>query len=81
VNLNGKTALVTGGASGLGLATVRSLIDAGARVVIVDLGHTDGETVAKELGDGTRFAAADVTSSDEVQAASPRQTSRAFTSS
>jgi NAD(P)-dependent dehydrogenase (short-subunit alcohol dehydrogenase family) len=69
VNLNGKTALVTGGASGLGLATVRSLIDAGARVVIVDLGHTDGETVAKELGDGTRFAAADVTSSDEVQAA------------
>ncbi|HEY7873707.1 MAG TPA: 3-hydroxyacyl-CoA dehydrogenase [Actinomycetota bacterium] len=69
MNLNGKTALVTGGASGLGLATVRSLIDAGARVVIVDLGHTDGETVAKELGDGTRFAAADVTSSDEVQAA------------
>ena len=69
MNPSGKTALVTGGASGLGLATVRALIDAGARVVIVDLGHTDGETVAKELGDSARFAAADVTSSDDVQAA------------
>jgi NAD(P)-dependent dehydrogenase (short-subunit alcohol dehydrogenase family) len=69
VNAQGKTALVTGGASGLGLATVRALLDAGARAVIVDLPQSDGETVAKELGDAARFAPADVTSSDEVQAA------------
>jgi NAD(P)-dependent dehydrogenase (short-subunit alcohol dehydrogenase family) len=69
VNLEGKTALVTGGASGLGLATVKELLDAGGRAVIVDLPQSDGETVAKELGDAARFAAADVTSSDEVQAA------------
>ena len=69
MNAQGKTALVTGGASGLGLATVRALLDAGARAVIVDLPQSDGETVAKELGDAARFAPADVTSSDEVQAA------------
>jgi NAD(P)-dependent dehydrogenase (short-subunit alcohol dehydrogenase family) len=69
VNLNGKTALVTGGASGLGLATVRALIEGGTRVVLVDLAHTDGATVAKELGEAARFASADVTNSDEVQAA------------
>jgi NAD(P)-dependent dehydrogenase (short-subunit alcohol dehydrogenase family) len=69
VRAQGKVALVTGGASGLGLATVRSLVDAGARVVIVDLPQSDGATVAKEIGDAARFAAADVTSADEVQAA------------
>ena len=69
MNPQGKSALVTGGASGLGLATVRALLDAGARVVIADLPQSDGETVAKELGDAARFCAADVTNSEEVQAA------------
>lgn len=69
MNPQGKTALVTGGASGLGLATVKALIEGGARAVIVDLPQSDGETVAKELGDAARFAPADVTNSDEVQAA------------
>ena len=69
MNPNGKVALVTGGASGLGLATVRNLVDAGARVVVVDLASSDGETVAKEIGDAARFAPADVTSSDDVEAA------------
>ena len=59
--VNDSVALVTGGASGLGLATVKALLADGAQVVIVDLPSSDGETVAKELGDRVRFAAADVT--------------------
>lgn len=69
MNVDGKVALVTGGASGLGGATVAELHDAGASVVIVDLPSSDGEVVAKELGDRARFAPADVTSEDEVKAA------------
>ena len=69
MNLNGKVALVTGGASGLGLAATNELLSAGASVVIVDLPSSDGETVAKELGERVRFAAADVTVENEVQAA------------
>ena len=69
MNVSGKVALVTGGASGLGLAATENLVDAGASVVIVDLPTSSGETVAKELGDRVRFAAADVTNTSEVQAA------------
>jgi NAD(P)-dependent dehydrogenase (short-subunit alcohol dehydrogenase family) len=61
LQLNGKVALVTGGASGLGLATARRLIEAGALVTLVDLESSDGEQVAAELGGRTRFTAADVT--------------------
>ncbi len=69
MKIEGKVALVTGGASGLGLASVKELHSAGASVVIVDLGNSDGETIAKEMGDRVRFAATDVTNEAEVQAA------------
>jgi NAD(P)-dependent dehydrogenase (short-subunit alcohol dehydrogenase family) len=69
MRIEGKTALVTGGASGLGRATVEALLAAGANAVICDLPSSPGETVAKELGDRARFAAADVTSADDVAAA------------
>lgn len=69
MNISGKVALVTGGASGLGGATAKALHDAGASVVILDLGASDGEVRAKELGDRARFAPADVTNETEVQAA------------
>jgi NAD(P)-dependent dehydrogenase (short-subunit alcohol dehydrogenase family) len=69
VEIQGRVGLVTGGASGLGLATVEALVHEGASVVIVDLPSSSGETVAKELGETARFAAADVTASAEVQAA------------
>ncbi|AKE88032.1 MULTISPECIES: 3-hydroxyacyl-CoA dehydrogenase [Rhodococcus] len=59
--VNDSVAVVTGGASGLGLATVKALLADGAQVVIIDLPSSNGETVAKELGDRVRFAAADVT--------------------
>jgi NAD(P)-dependent dehydrogenase (short-subunit alcohol dehydrogenase family) len=65
--LSGTSALVTGGASGMGEATARRLAEAGAAVVIVDRDQAKGEQVAAEL-DG-RFAAADVTGEDDVRAA------------
>ncbi|KAA9153993.1 3-hydroxyacyl-CoA dehydrogenase [Amycolatopsis acidicola] len=69
MKIEDTVALVTGGASGLGLATVRALHGAGAKVVIVDLPSSEGEAVAKELGDGVVFAAADVTDEEQVTAA------------
>jgi NAD(P)-dependent dehydrogenase (short-subunit alcohol dehydrogenase family) len=69
VKIQARTALVTGGASGLGLATIHELHGAGANVVICDLGHLKGKEVADELGARARFAPADVTSADDVQAA------------
>ena len=69
MKIAGNVALVTGGASGLGLATVSRLHDAGASVVILDLPSSDGTTVAKELGARAAFSAGDVTSPDDVEAA------------
>ncbi|MDI2027716.1 3-hydroxyacyl-CoA dehydrogenase [Saccharopolyspora sp. TS4A08] len=69
MNIEGAVALVTGGASGLGLATVKELHDQGAKIVVVDLPSSQGEAVAKELGDGVVFAAADVTNEEQVTAA------------
>ena len=67
MQLAGSVALVTGGASGLGLATATALTEAGAAVVIVDLPASPGEAVAKELG-GV-FAPTDVTDEDSVRSA------------
>jgi NAD(P)-dependent dehydrogenase (short-subunit alcohol dehydrogenase family) len=63
----GSVALVTGGASGLGLATARALVAAGANVVILDLPSSAGTRVADEIG--ARFAPGDVASEDDVTAA------------
>ncbi|MFW6597513.1 SDR family NAD(P)-dependent oxidoreductase [Propionibacteriaceae bacterium Y2011] len=59
-------ALVTGGASGLGAATVRHLHDRGASVVIVDLESSAGAALADELGERARFCPADVRSAEQV---------------
>lgn len=69
MNIDGKVALVTGGGSGLGRAAAEALHAAGAAVVLVDLPTSEGEVLAKELGDRARFAPADVTSEDDVRAA------------
>ncbi|AZI64589.1 3-hydroxyacyl-CoA dehydrogenase [Rhodococcus qingshengii] len=67
--VNDSVAVVTGGASGLGLATTKALLADGASVVIIDLSSSNGEAIAKELGDRVRFAAADVTDEAAVTAA------------
>ncbi len=69
MKIDGRVALVTGAASGLGLATTKQLLDSGASVVMVDLPTSNGDTVAKELGDAVLFQGADVTSEEEVRAA------------
>ena len=67
MDLTGAAALVTGGASGLGLATARRLTAAGATVTIVDLPTSAGADIAAELGGA--FAPADVTDPQQVAAA------------
>ena len=67
MQISGQGALITGGASGLGLATARRLVAAGAHVTIIDLASSKGAEIADELGG--LFVAADVTNADEVQAA------------
>jgi len=72
VQLAGTVALVTGGASGLGLATARTLVGVGAAVVIADLASSPGEQAATQLGDSAVFVPTDVTDADSVQAAVDR---------
>jgi 3-hydroxyacyl-CoA dehydrogenase/3-hydroxy-2-methylbutyryl-CoA dehydrogenase len=62
-------AMVTGGASGLGEATVRNLVEGGGRAVILDRPNSKGEALARELGERVAFAACDVTSEADVRAA------------
>jgi NAD(P)-dependent dehydrogenase (short-subunit alcohol dehydrogenase family) len=69
MDIRDGVALVTGGASGLGLATARELRDHGAKVIILDLPSSTGQVLAKELGENVVFAAADVRSESEVAAA------------
>jgi 3-hydroxyacyl-CoA dehydrogenase / 3-hydroxy-2-methylbutyryl-CoA dehydrogenase len=69
MRIEGSAALVAGGASGLGEATVRRLHADGARVVIADLNEERGATLASELGERASFVRTDVTDADTVQAA------------
>ncbi|GMQ87972.1 MAG: 3-hydroxyacyl-CoA dehydrogenase [Gammaproteobacteria bacterium] len=62
-----KTFLISGGASGLGAATARMLIQQGGRVVIADRNTDAGEAITAELGELARFAQTDVTDEDSVQ--------------
>jgi 3-hydroxyacyl-CoA dehydrogenase / 3-hydroxy-2-methylbutyryl-CoA dehydrogenase len=66
MEIEGTSALVAGGASGLGAATARRLHGAGARVVIADLNAERGETLTSELGERAEFVEADVTDEDAV---------------
>ncbi len=67
MEINGASAIVTGGASGLGAATCRLLAERGAKVVVIDMQDDKGEALAGELGGA--FCHADVTSTEEVTAA------------
>jgi NAD(P)-dependent dehydrogenase (short-subunit alcohol dehydrogenase family) len=74
MQIQGTAALVTGGASGLGLATAERLAAAGAAVTIVDLPTSQGKAIAERLA-GVSFAPADVTDPDAVAAALARTAS------
>ncbi|XP_043585486.1 3-hydroxyacyl-CoA dehydrogenase type-2-like [Bombus pyrosoma] len=67
--MNGLVALVTGGASGLGLGVVRKFIKEGAKVAIADLPKSKGNEIADELGQSAVFTPMNVTSPDDVNAA------------
>ncbi len=65
--INGKTAIVTGGASGMGEATVIRLYQAGARVVIADLNEEKGKALAEQLGNNAICMKTDISSVDDVK--------------
>jgi len=69
MEIAGKVAITTGGASGLGEATVRRLARMGARVAIFDLNDQRGNAVAAELGETVSYHNVNVTSEESVQAA------------
>ncbi|HMY08893.1 MAG TPA: SDR family NAD(P)-dependent oxidoreductase, partial [Marmoricola sp.] len=67
MDINGKSAIVTGGASGIGAAAARQLAAKGAKVLVADLNAEKGEALANEIGGA--FASVDVTKTDQIQAA------------
>jgi NAD(P)-dependent dehydrogenase (short-subunit alcohol dehydrogenase family) len=69
MRIEGTAALVSGGASGLGLATARMLLENGGSVVLLDLPTSAGEQAARELGDRAVFVAGDVRSEEDVASA------------
>jgi len=69
MRLDGRTVLVTGGASGLGGATTDMVVAAGGRVVILDINEETGQAKAAQHGRAVRFVRTDVTSEDDVQRA------------
>ena len=69
MRIDGKTVLVTGGASGLGGATVEMVAQNGGNTVILDLNESAGSALASRLGNRARFVRADVTSDADVQRA------------
>jgi len=66
--LSDKTAIITGGASGIGAASARLFVEEGARVLIADAQSERGEALAKELGDAAAFHQVDVTREDDIRA-------------
>ncbi|OFZ86925.1 MAG: 3-hydroxy-2-methylbutyryl-CoA dehydrogenase [Betaproteobacteria bacterium RBG_16_64_18] len=69
MQLKGSTFIVTGGASGLGEATARTLVEGGANVVIADLQVEKGQALAQNLGRQARFNKTDVTSENDGKSA------------
>jgi NAD(P)-dependent dehydrogenase (short-subunit alcohol dehydrogenase family) len=69
MNLSGKTFIVTGGASGLGRAAAEAVLEAGGKVVLLDVNAEAGTSALQAIGANARFAHADVTSEEQVKAA------------
>ncbi|MGD7052388.1 MULTISPECIES: 3-hydroxyacyl-CoA dehydrogenase [Bacillaceae] len=69
MNIQNCVALVTGGASGLGEATVRNIVSKGGKAVVADLSEERGGNLKKELGDSILFVKTDVTKEEDVRKA------------
>ena len=69
MQLKGSRFIVTGGASGLGAATTRMIVEGGGNVVIADLKEAEGQALAKDLGRAVRFVRTDVTDEASGKAA------------
>ena len=69
MDIAGKKAIITGGASGLGLATAKHLIAKGAQAALWDLNNEAGEKAAAELDQGTTFSLVDISDEESVAAA------------
>lgn len=69
MEIQGKTFIISGGASGLGGGAARRLLGLGANIVIADINIENGEKMVAELGDSSRFVKTDVASEEDVQAA------------
>ncbi|MBP2240252.1 NAD(P)-dependent dehydrogenase (short-subunit alcohol dehydrogenase family) [Cytobacillus eiseniae] len=67
MNLKDKVAVVTGGAYGLGLATVTRLVEKGAKVVIFDLNEEKAKEAVEQLGENVRFVLVNVADDESVQ--------------
>jgi len=69
MDLEKATAIVSGGASGLGFATAGKVVDAGGHAVLLDINEEQGKRSAAELGSRARFVATDISSEEKVRAA------------
>jgi NAD(P)-dependent dehydrogenase (short-subunit alcohol dehydrogenase family) len=69
MDIRHQVALVSGGASGLGEASVRALVVAGAKVIIADMNEARGAALANQLGEPALFVRTDVADADQVEAA------------
>tara|TARA_B110000014_G_C20123644_1_gene596880 strand:- start:1802 stop:2569 length:768 start_codon:yes stop_codon:yes gene_type:complete len=69
MDINNKTVLITGGASGLGLATAREIINSGGKVMLLDLNEDAAKDACLELGESSKYSIANVTEEESVKLA------------
>ena len=69
MEISNKVALITGGASGLGLATAETLVEAGSKVMLLDLNEDNAKAAVEKLGSDSSYVIANVTDEKSVQAA------------
>ena len=67
MEISNKVALITGGASGLGLATAKTLVESGANVMLVDLNEENVKNAVEGLGEKSSYVVANVTEEESVQ--------------